>query len=377
MSFKDISKKFSERGFTASPKTIERWVDFLKQDYKFSEAKKSKSFGKFSIFDYFPTFFYERLGIVTVFLIIQEPKDLLFSKYPFEKYHDYASWFYDPSSAKDVLFYSFEVPIEFLEKFKSEWKKLKDKRIVEDYEMYPLHKSFNVYSPWHEVIDENGIFHPEKNNEKIIDEQMKGFEKHLDNLPAFEMSSLIKKNPLIIPIIFEQNRTGWSSVKIWETIKKKRGVKAWEYIQKRPSVLSDNVGIKRVQQAFRTLYSSEIMHQMKVNYIPLELENNFYVYFYLKFEKKKDLLDTVKKISMVSIYSSFRPIVNGNGKSVFVASLAGVRSLPLLFDAIKKKKGGKLFFLQHEKFLSLIKNNDLCKFDYKRSFSAPARKWLF
>lgn len=350
MSHKEISSELAEREFKISPKTVERWFKFLNKPYKHEIREGYEKYNPFPIFNFFPTFFYEKLGLASVYLILEEPKRAMIKSFPFQKYNDYATWLFDSSKLKSVLLLGFVVPINKIDKFKESYSIEKKKGTLGNFEIYITNKSFNIYSPWNKVISKNGLFHPEKNDLNEIELQIDEFNKYLNNLPKIEMIPEIKNNPLIIPPIFEQHRAGWSSSKIWEKLRERLKEEVWDYFKKKKKK-TDSVGIKRIQSTMRDINNLGLMHKMKVFYMPLELGHNFYVYSNIRFNNRKELLESVKKLAINSVWMAAYPMKENE---LFLINLINNKSLPTLLDIFSEKKVKRVFFLQHEKSLSLF-----------------------
>ena len=363
MSYKEIAKNIKLESGSISPKTVERWFKFLKQKYP---VKGSRTNEKFS---YFPSFFNEKLGLVVTIVICEEPKEDL-KNFPLQYYQFYTAWLYDTKLNKGVRINTHLVPIKHLNKFKEKWKNLKNKKIIKNYKIYTAHKGFEFYSPWHKTIDKNGVFHPEKNDEKEIDKQIKEFEDYLHNLPSFRMIKEIKKNPFIIPVLFEYHYENYSSLDVWKRIKKSLGSNTWVYIKKKKKY-TEGVGVKRIQQTIKDIYKFSLFHKMRLTYLPIEL-NNFFVYNVLKFKSTKDMLKKVKELVANSIQINIFPMENNQ---LFIVSLLNNKSLKNFFNVIENIDVKRILFLQHEKSLSLLTAKKYKRFGYNKLLNPQTFEW--
>lgn len=350
-----------------SPKTVQRWFNFLKQKYC---HPKSKTHDKF---DYFPTFFYEKLGLCPLYVISEKPNTKLLKLSSLQRYQDYAAWLYDINLRSRVLLNGYLVPIQYFKKFEQEWVKIKKHGIVKNYKFYITNKGFNIYSPWHKVIDKNGIFHPEKNDEEEINQQVSLFQEYINNLPEVRMIPQIKENPLIIPTLFEHYHEYLSSSQVWQALKTKLGEEVWCYIRKKKKQ-SDGVGIKKVQQTIKDVYNFNLLHQMRVVYMPLELEHNFFIYLILKFKNKKDIIKNIKEFAMNSIYISVYPKQNNK---VFLIALINNKSLGRVFSLLENIEVIRMLYLEHEKSLPLLTEKKYKKFNYAKLFDVKSLKWIY
>ena len=362
MSYKDLSKAIVlENGKKVSPKTIERWFNFLKKEYNHPKSKTKEKF------NFYPAFFHEKLGLISVCIISEKPNLKLLGRLPFQ---DYVIWLFDPKINESVLLIGYLVPIIYLERFKREWKKMKRQGLVKNYKFYITYKGFTIYSPWHKVIDKDGIFHPENNSEEEIDRQIRRFRYYLNDLPKIEIMNPIKKNPLIVPVLFEHQYQYWTSPKIWQRMKDKLGKKIYDYVS-RSKVTSDAVGIKKVQQTLKEIYHKDIILQMRIVYMPIELKNNFFIYLIVNFEKR-EVVEQIKMLALNSIYLRILPM---SKNKVFLISLTNSKCLEKIFEILRNLKIEKIYFLQHEKSLPLLTTQKYKKHDYFNHFNPKTSQW--
>lgn len=361
MSYKDLSKAIVlENGKKISPKTIERWFNFLKAEYNHPKSKTKEKF------NFYPAFFHEKLGLTLVWIISEKHNPKILDMLPFQFY---IAWLFDPKINESVLLTCYLVPIIYLERFKQEWKKMKRQGLVKNYKFYVTYKGFTIYSPWHKVIDEEGMFHPENNVEEEINRQVRKFGYYLNDLPKIEIMNPIKKNPLIVPVLFEHQYQYWTSPKIWSRMKEKLGKRIYDYVS-RNKVTSDAVGIKKVQQTLKEIYHKDIIQQMRIVYMPLELKNNFFVYLILESKDKKNITDIIQGLTMKSVYINIYPMHRNRFFIVALTNHAILNNLDLL-------KGKEIYFLQHEKSLPLLTTQKYKKHDYFDHFNPKTVAWTW
>jgi len=215
------------------------------------------------------------------------------------------------------------------------------------------------------------MFHPEKNEEEEIEDQVEKFGNYLDNLPEFKMIPEIKKNPLVVPVLFEYNREHYSSIKVWHGIKNNLGKNVWDYIRKFKKQ-TDGVGIKKIQEVMNEINRHKLFSKTRIVYMPLELNHNFFIYTILKYKNKKDLLDVIKKISMNSVHINIYPIEDNK---IFVIALLGGKSLSNFLTILEEIEVERTLFLQHNKSLPLLTNKKIKKIDYRTMFDPKNLRW--
>jgi hypothetical protein len=366
MSHKCISNKVKLEGKKISSRTIQRWFNFLKQRYPHPKSKTHEKF------NFYPTFFYEKLGLTPLYVISEKPSLKLLRKFPLQYYQDYIAWLYDFHLRDSVLLNGYLVPNNYLKKFEKAWDKIKEEGVISNYEIYPTNKGFNIYSSWHKTIDNQGLFHPEKNIRKEIETQIQEFKDYLKNLPKFEMIPEVNRNPLIIPTLFEYRYECKSSYQVWQAIKTNLGEKVWKYITKKKEP-TDWIGIKKVQGAIKDIHKFKLFHKMRVDYMPIELNHNFFIYLILKFKNKKETVDNIRRFSMQSIYLNILPQKNNQ---IFLIALINNKSLEKFFNILKTIDVKRMLFLQHERSLPLLTTDRYKKFNYSKLFDPKKKQWL-
>ena len=337
-----LSKRIAiENKGRVTPKTIAKWFRFLDSKFVVGNVKLHRLY-------YYPSFFYEKLGLMQVFIFLENPKikEVL-------KFQNYAAYLTELNSFKKVMLVAGLIkPVEIISlKNKLYW--LKENKKIGNFNLFSVNKGMHIYSPLHKVIDKRGLFYPELNEEKEIDRQIKNFILYTEKLPQVELIKEIKNNPLIPLVLFAYTKRHWSSIKVWKRLKEIYGNDVWKYVKKRKRI-SDALGIKRVQQTLNSIYKLNLLQQMKVEYLSLELNGyNFFIYFKLNL-KNKNKEKKLKKICMNSIYTHIIPLYQ-NKNEFFIATLTNNNGFENIFNILENTK---IFWLLHKKSLPLmIKSN--------------------
>ena len=350
-SYRKLSRHITvDEGRHVSPKTVQKWIKFLSEKVSYNNKKLVK-------FLYYPTFFYEKFGLRRVFVLSQLTKETKNNIRNILKidYNDYACWLYDTTKLSYVLLTAYLIPKGF--NLKKRFNELKKQGTLSDYEIISTHKGFYFYSPWSKVIDRYGNFHPENNDKGEIEQQIEKFKYYVKHLPKIEVIKQVKQNPLIVPAVFEYSREYYSSRKVWFALKKKLKQDVWLYIRRRKKE-TDYVGIKRVQQALNDIHKTGIFHQIRVEYLPLEFHQNFYVYGLSN-------ANSLYSITSNSISSCVHPLHN----RLFFISLTNKEGL---FNMLSKIRLDRLMLLDYKRSLNLLLR--AYKFNY-RLFDPVNCRW--
>lgn len=364
MSYKEIARNIKIRGESVSAKTVERWFSYLRKSKVIVEDKE------YDKFLYFPKFYYEKLGLRYIYVMIEDPDKDILEKFPFAKYQNYALWLYDFNLRKEILTIAYPLPVGHISKFKQHWQKAKDNKLIKSYRIHEVYSSFMIYSTWHKVLDNRGIFHPSLNDENEIDRQLKDFEYYLNNLPEVKLASEIRKDPLIIPVLFEHHLEAVSSQSLWNELTKNLGASVWDYIPWKKE-RTDGAGIKRVQRSIKHIDKSNLLQQMKMTYLLTQLDNSLF-YITVSFKNKSIFLKSLRKLAMNTIQLSVYPM---ESNKAFLIAITDQKNFSSLIESLASVKINDLLLLQHEKSLPLLANKGIYRFNYKDLFDPKKLSW--
>lgn len=363
MSINEIAKKISlEGGKIVTPKTVKNWFDYLHEPISYQGMTFDRKVS------YFPSIIRESLGLQFVALIFENPKKDLLNFFPFQ---EYVSWLFDAKLAKHVLFVVYSVPKNFIKDFFEVIESLKKDGFMSHYRSYVLNSPVRIFSPFHKVVDINGVFRFEKNDVSELERQIQKYYPLISNPPQVEMIRAIRKNPFIIPVLFEYNYEHWSSVTVWNSIKKKLGDNVWGYIRKSRK-RSDGIGIKNVQDVIRQIGNLGLFNQMRVVYLPFQMIHNFFIYAVIDFDSaasKDFLLELSKNCLITTAYRS--------GNNLFLILLVNKESFQKVLDVFERVNLQELLFLRYDRSVALTFSRSHTKIDYPSIFNPRTSKWHY
>lgn len=351
-----------ENNQTISPRTVRNWFYYLREPYCYLNKKIDRKF------TYFPTFYREKMGLRVFFIFYYNPSEKLVGLIP---YQEYCVWLFDSFTRKHILFITYAIPQENTPDFYFLLEKLKQTELCSSYKIFETNTSHRIYSPWHKVIDKNGQFHPKNNDLSELKKQVTPIHNWLKEGIEVEMVNKIKNNPLFLPILVECYFEYWSSIKIWKTMKNKLGADIWHYLKNRRRK-TDGVGIKKVQQLIKLIPSLNIFNEMRVTYLPIEFNQNFFIYCVVNL-KNNDLISTLLTISINSVYVSVYPCK----KELFLILLVNKESLQEIFEVFQDITVKELLFLRHFKSLNYLLQRRYFKLDYYKLYDPQRNTWIF
>lgn len=363
MSYREIANHITISGKKVNPKTIQKYFKFLKRPYNHPKSiTKNK-------FDYYPSPVYEKLGLMELCVLSEGVK---FNEMPILSNKNYIGWLYNPRYNKHTLITKYLIPPKKLGKFEIIFNKLKYKSVISDFKFYLAHSGFTIYSKFDKTIDKSGNFIYENNDYDEINNQIFNFKTYLKSIEEVNILDKIKKNPLIIPVLFEYQYEFYSSIDVWNKLKLKLNNDVWLYFRKFKRK-SDFIGIKKVQNTLSDIKNLNLYNQIRVIYVPLEVEKNFIIYAFIDFKNKENLLKNIKEFALHCILLRISPI---DKNKALIAAVINNETLQIIFSLLEKLKIEKFYFLDYNKSFEVFTDKKYYKFDYSKLFDPKKLKWL-
>jgi hypothetical protein len=286
---------------------------------------------------------------------------------------NYVGRLYSVDSKKRILIVGYIIPPDKIDPILALLNQLVDAGFCSSYSCYLANPSFTMNSPFHKVIDNNGFFHPEKNDLQEVRQQISAFEFFLNVNRRCQLEKAIKEKPLIIPTIAEYKYELRSSVKIWKAIKSKLGGSVWNYFQQFQDK-NDDVGIKCIQNTMRNLHHYNLINQMRVVYFPFEICHNLTVWTIVDFRNRKELLDFAETGLMNAVLIRFFPLEN---KKTLIVALVSSESLQKLFEPLTGLRIERMFLFDIFGSFDLIYSTQYSIFDYPKIFDPVNCSWNY
>jgi len=353
-----------ENGEKVTPKTVRNWFTYLNQPYQYKNHYLERKLS------YFPVISRPKMGLRSTYVIYEDPSPQVINMFPFQ---EYVAWLYDPKLSKNVLIAQYTLTEEKIKEFEKVLIKLKNMGLFANFSTHTNRTLVRTYSPLHKVLDKNGIFHHDKNDSNELDKQINEFKNRIFNVDTTEMSNAVKNNLFTIPVLNEYNYEHWTSRNVWFAIKEKLGDNVWNYIRKAKRK-TDGVGINKVQNVLSNMKKNELLLFMNVVYMPMEIKNNFFIYSFIKFNNKDELIKYIKTMAMNSIFQNI--YIKSKNRALIIA-LVNSESLQNLFNMDVGVKIEKLYFLNYQKSGELITTTKFNKFDYSMFFDPVNKRWNF
>jgi len=330
-------------------------------------------------FDYYPAIRFESLGLVPTVVLLDEPRDVrLWRGIP---YCDFLSYNFDPARWKEVMLLRYLVPAEHLKDFRQLWERFHRKGLVSGCDVLSLSTPVSIYSPHHKVVARDGRLDFSSVNASDYDYFFGLLESRVWSHAPARIHPEIRKNPFIVPVLFEYVREHWSSRQVWQSIKAKLGDAVWDYIR-RTRKRTDGVGISRVQKAVRTIatkHYDDFFQQVRVEYDPFYFGQNFLTFLIADFEDRESLVRFAKHLAQRSLVTYVH--LNHNprsNKTMFHFLTNHLELRKLLSGAVRQytrsSRSNRILWKDEEK-TKLVWRRELVKIDYARLFDPKECRW--
>ena len=198
----EVASAFRLDGHAVSVMTLYRWFAMLEDKAGFS---------------YFPYPRVNELDLAEVYVRIRGPRTpAVFAAVPFGQ-----SFLAEVGlDGRPFLSQDFWIPGPDRKAFEEYWRAAVELELVEHVDLIPVRNTQYVFSPFHEIIREDGS--AEIRGRVDNDHFERLLRHHLRAPYEVRLSPRIAEAPLIVPIVLEHLWRHWSSKKIWTAVRAKR-----------------------------------------------------------------------------------------------------------------------------------------------------------
>jgi hypothetical protein len=204
--------------------------------------------------------------------------------------------------------------------FRKFWSIALQRGLISYYRLFESRCPVYFYSPFHELVGDDGRMNFPENYDAKHQFFQDLLKRLLEEGAEVSMHDRIRKNPFIIPLVFEYFREHWSSHRVWKSMKRKLGDDIWKYIKdpKAGRGHKDGAGIRFVQRTTRELCDNfdEFFSQMRVVYYPLYSNESSIFYLFLKLKRRDAIYELAEVISDHSLSMAVYPPMGKKSKNV-------------------------------------------------------------
>jgi len=342
-----------------SKRTIMRWIDYLKGLEP-----------NYYSFDYTGYPDVRKLGLVKVRTVCYDPIHLDFSLLiP----HNYDHTIGHDRTMRRLYILEYLVPPERVKDLIDLIDHMKVKGIISDYSHDIVDKFFLIPSPYHRMINNGSIEIPEDIDNTFFTKRIK-----IKYYPS-EMTQLIHNNPILIPIIFENNKDTFSTKKVANEIQKHLGDRLFTYLNKR---MSTNQFINLVGKFEKRLFNNfDEYYELVMIYYKSFLEVKDHIYFYAIIDYKKmddDFRNFIELLSRKNFYIGGECLHNENTPSKMRIGLhSNFKGIYESLQMLKEYDPGFEFYLIDTIGSLKIQDRNHQKFHYWDLFDPIEKRWIF
>ncbi|MCD6547497.1 MAG: hypothetical protein J7K22_03015 [Nanoarchaeota archaeon] len=351
----EISKYLKQKGVNVSDRTVRRW---------FTRLEKAG-------FQYFPFPKYDVLGLQWVIVLVYGVKDeSIFDIIPYDMYISKGAGFSDHNLE---YICSYVIPQDSYNKFVKFWEFAKQKKLIKDFKILKINRATFLFSPFHKIVKDGIIkFDSQFKLDNCFLNLLKE-EKKFNN----DIHPLIKKNPIVLPILLEYYRRHVSSYDVWNMIKQKLGDSVWDsYLKKYRRKASDGKGQYIVQRFLSIIRDNQdFIEQVRVIYDPFYKVHNVLL-LYIVVQLKKDMLeDFIKQIAKMSVHLN---IYHSENDTYMIYSVTSVQMLyPILKLANEYSKAKPILFINDFEASKKFWTEERFSLDYAKLFDPINVKWKY
>jgi len=287
----EIARTFRLDGESVSSRTLFRWFALLEEELGLA---------------YFPHPRMNLLGLADVHVNIQGLRSpAVLSTLPWA----YSFWVEVGLDGRAFLSQDYWIPGSSLKTFHDYWMAAKDLGLVQTADVLPVRNTHFLFSPFHEVIDEDGLVDIQ---EEVDNEHFSGLLRtHMKEHYEVRVGDRIAASPLVIPLVLEHLWRHCSSREVWEAIR----AKGASYILKHArgpfakAMRKEGAALKLLQEQWADLlrHFNDVFLQPVVFWPPGLLRNAPLVSFTIRVDSDERIVDLADRVSQRSVVTAVMP----------------------------------------------------------------------
>ncbi len=342
--------------------TIYRWFSLLREQVGLT---------------YFPYPRMNLLDLADVYVRIQSPRSpAILSGIPFG--HTFLAEV--GLDGRPFLSQGYWVPGPQLGIFGEYWKIAKDRNLVEDYEILHAKNTHFVFSPFHDIIREDGmaLITREIDNKHFEDL----IRRHLKEPFEVRLEDRMAGAPILIPLLTEHLWRHCSSRQVWQSIRAKGEEELAIYVKgaMKKSLKKSGAVLRLLQKNWRELMREfDHIFLQPVVFVPPGLIGNCpLISFRVRCGSVERMLEMTMRVSEKSVMTALMPDVVQEGKCRVWCNLPS-EQLPTILRLMReynRKSEPPVFGIIDVRATRELAQPEFCGFDW-RSFDPEGLSWRF
>jgi hypothetical protein len=353
---------FSLKGEPVSLASIYRWFSYLREKVGLT---------------YFPYPRMNLLDLADVYVRIQSPRSpAILAGIPFGH-----SFLVEVGlDGKPFLSQGYWVPGPALKAFKDYWRTVKDLDLVEKVEILPARNTHYIFSPFHEVIQEDGQTEIANGIDNRYFEKL--VRRHLNEPFEVRLAEPIASAPILVPLLTEHLWRHCSSRQVWQSIRAKGEDEIADYVQGalKKSVKKSGAVLRFMQQQWQTLIQKfdETFLQPVVFFPPGLIRNSTAVSFMVNSGSMERMKKMAMQASKRAVMTVLMPDVGIEGKCRIWCNIPSQHMLSILrlMREYHRGKEDPVFGIIDVEATRKLAQPEFCGFDW-RSFDPNELSWRF
>lgn len=358
----EIAQSFRLNGDPVSVMTIYRWFSLLREQVGLT---------------YFPYPRMNLLDLADVYVRIQSPRSpAILAGIPFGH-----SFLVEVGpNGHPFLSQGYWVPGPEFKAFEDYWQTAKDLDLVEDFEILPARNTHFIFSPFHDIVREDGIAQiaqqvDNKHFEKLI-------HRHLKEPFEVRLAERIAAAPIVVPLLSEHLWRHCSSRQVWQSIRAKGEDEIVKYVKGavKKSLKKPGAALRLIQQHWRGLMQEfdEIFLQPVVFFPPGLIRNCPLISFRVYTGSRERMTEMTLRASKRAVLTSLMPDSGQEGKCRVWCNPPS-EDLPTILRLMKEYNRGPeppVFGIIDVKATRELAQPEFCGFDW-RAFDPVNLSWRF
>ncbi|GEM_PF-4730954 len=351
----EIAERIPLGNKKVTDRTIRRWFKELHEKHDFH---------------YYPSPKRETYGLSYFYVIAKDLNEEVLRVIP---YITFASRATEVGTFSNVTIAFYWIPSNNKGDFIKFWRKVKEKGLASSVQVRETKSPIAFYSPLHQVIDDTSN---RDHNEEDFQFFMSKVAKSLHSKP--EIHTVVKKHPLIVPILLEYYRDLSSSHKTWSQLKKKYGESIWNFISDHKIKFKKKEGLGRmyVKKLLDELHNNfdTFFQQIRVLYNPL-VEDKIIFYLTIDSPSLSDLEKALREIYKNSIFTTVCP--NLKKPSILFVVTDHKGWMNITNNILPKLPGKKKIYMYNWDDSQKFQNREYEKLEYTKLFDPETISWKF
>jgi hypothetical protein len=358
----EIAESFRLDGDPVSVMTIYRWFSLLREQVGLT---------------YFPYPRMNQLDLADVYVRIRSPRSpAILAGIPFGH-----SFLVEVGlDGHPFLSQGYWVPGPEINAFEEYWKAAMDLDLVEEVEILPARNTHFIFSPFHDVMREDGSARIAGDLDNEHFENL--VRRHMKESFEVRLSERIASAPIMVPLLSEHLWRHCSSRQVWQSIRAKGEEEIADYVKGavKKSLKKPGAALRLLQQHWRGLMQEfdEVFLQPVVFFPPGLIRNCPLVSLRVNSGSTERMMDLAVKASKRAVLTSLMPDVGKEGKCRVWCNPPS-EELPSILRLMKEYNRGPeppIFGVIDVKATRELAQPEFCGFDW-RAFDPVNLNWRF